>query len=123
MGKLGDRFGTRDMLKLVGLFYIVSAVGCSVAWNLESFIAFRFIGGIAIGSSSVLAPVYISEIAPAQRRGALVGLFQFNIVLGILVAYLSNFALSGTVVRTRCLALEATDRRATGQRPFLACCS
>lgn len=94
MGKLGDRFGTRDMLKLVGLFYIVSAVGCSVAWNLESFIAFRFIGGIAIGSSSVLAPVYISEIAPAQRRGALVGLFQFNIVLGILAAYLSNFALS-----------------------------
>jgi sugar porter (SP) family MFS transporter len=94
MGKLGDRFGTRDMLKLVGLFYVVSAVGCSLAWNLESFIVFRFIGGLAIGSSSVLAPVYISEIAPAQRRGALVGLFQFNIVLGILAAYLSNFALS-----------------------------
>jgi MFS family permease len=93
-GKLGDRFGTRDMLKLVGLFYLVSAVGCSMAWNLESFIAFRFIGGIAIGGSSVLAPVYISEIVPAQRRGALVGLFQFNIVLGILTAYLSNFALA-----------------------------
>ena len=55
MGKLGDRFGTRDMLKLVGVFYLVSAVGCSLAWNLESFIAFRFIGGIAIGGSSVLA--------------------------------------------------------------------
>src|SRR5665213_1383503 len=94
MGKLGDRFGTRDMLKLVGLFYLVSAVGCSMAWNLPSFIVFRFIGGIGIGGSSVLAPVYISEIAPAQRRGALVGLFQFNIVLGILAAYLSNFALS-----------------------------
>src|SRR5665213_411315 len=97
MGKLGDRFGTRDMLKLVGLFYLVSAVGCALAWNLPSFIVFRFIGGIGIGGSSVLAPVYISEIAPAQRRGALVGLFQFNIVLGILAAYLSNFALSAVL--------------------------
>lgn len=94
MGKLGDRFGTRDMLKIVGLLYLVSAVGCALCWDLHSFIAFRFIGGIAIGGSSVLAPVYISEIVPAQRRGALVGLFQFNIVLGILVAYLSNFALA-----------------------------
>ena len=100
MGKFGDRFGTRDMLKLVGVFYLVSAVGCSLAWNLESFIAFRFIGGIAIGGSSVLAPVYISEIAPARRRGALVGLFQFNIVLGILTAYLSNFALSALLPGT-----------------------
>ena len=82
------------MLKLVGVFYVLSAVGCSMAWDLDSFIAFRFIGGIAVGGSSVLAPVYISEIAPAQRRGALVGLFQFNIVLGILLAYLSNFALA-----------------------------
>jgi sugar porter (SP) family MFS transporter len=94
MGKLGDRFGARDMLKLVGGFYLVSAVGCALCWNLDSFIAFRLIGGIAVGGSSVLAPVYISEIAPAQRRGALVGLFQFNIVLGILIAYLSNFALA-----------------------------
>ena len=94
MGKLGDRFGTRDMLKIVGLLYLVSAVGCALCWDLRSFVAFRFIGGIAIGGSSVLAPVYISEIVPAQRRGALVGLFQFNIVLGILVAYLSNFALA-----------------------------
>ncbi len=94
MGKLGDRFGTRDMLKIVGLLYLVSAVGCALCWDLDSFIAFRLIGGIAIGGSSVLAPVYISEIVPAQRRGALVGLFQFNIVLGILVAYLSNFALA-----------------------------
>jgi len=92
-GKLGDRYGTRDMLKFVGLFYLISAVGCSAAWNLHSFMVFRFIGGIAIGGSSVLAPVYISEIVPAPRRGALVGLFQFNIVLGILLAYLSNFAL------------------------------
>jgi len=94
MGKLGDLFGTRDMLKIVGLLYLVSAAGCALSWDLHSFIAFRFIGGIAIGGSSVLAPVYISEIVPAQRRGALVGLFQFNIVFGILVAYLSNFALA-----------------------------
>jgi sugar porter (SP) family MFS transporter len=94
MGKLGDRYGTRDMLKVVGAFYLISAIGCSMAWSLPSFIGFRFIGGIAVGGSSVLAPVYISEIAPAQRRGALVGLFQFNIVLGILLAYLSNFALA-----------------------------
>src|SRR6202034_3274142 len=82
------------MLKVVGAFYLISAIGWSMAWSLPSFIGFRFIGGIAVGGSSVLAPVYISEIAPAQRRGALVGLFQFNIVLGILAAYLSNFALS-----------------------------
>ena len=92
-GKLGDRYGSRDMLKVVGLFYLVSAIGCSMTWSLESFITFRFIGGLAVGGSSVLAPVYMSEIAPARRRGALVGLFQFNIVLGILIAYLSNFVL------------------------------
>jgi len=97
MGKLGDRFGSRDMLKLVGLFYLISAIGCSMAWSLDTFIAFRFIGGLAVGGSSVLAPVYISEIVPAQRRGALVGLFQFNIVLGILIAYLSNFLLGSVL--------------------------
>jgi sugar porter (SP) family MFS transporter len=100
MGKLGDRWGTRDMLKVVGLFYLVSAVGCALCWDLRSFIAFRFVGGIAVGGSSVLAPVYISEIVPALRRGALVGLFQFNIVFGILVAYLSNFALGTLLVAT-----------------------
>jgi sugar porter (SP) family MFS transporter len=92
-GKLGDRYGSRDMLKIVGLLYLVSALGCSMAGSLGAFVGFRFLGGLAVGGSSVLAPVYISEIAPAQRRGALVGLFQFNIVLGILVAYSSNLAL------------------------------
>ena len=96
-GKLGDRFGSRDMLKVVGLFYLVSAIGCSLAWSLDSFISFRFIGGLAVGGSSVLAPVYITELVPAQRRGALVGLFQFNIVLGILIAYFSNFLLGSLV--------------------------
>ena len=86
----GDRWGSRDALKLVGLLYIVSTIGSAVSWSLPSFFVFRFVGGVAIGASSVLAPVYISEIAPAGRRGALTGLFQFNIVLGILVAFVSN---------------------------------
>ncbi|HEV7609769.1 MAG TPA: sugar porter family MFS transporter [Steroidobacteraceae bacterium] len=90
-GAPGDRYGSRDTLKAVGFMYVVSALGCAFCWNLESFYVFRFIGGLAIGASSVLAPVYISEIAPADRRGALTGLFQFNIVFGILVAYVSNF--------------------------------
>ncbi len=89
-GKPGDAFGSRDALKVVGLMYVVSALGSAFCWNLESFYVFRFIGGLAIGASSVLAPVYISEIAPADRRGRLTGLFQFNIVFGILLAFLSN---------------------------------
>src|SRR6187399_918937 len=89
-GVPGDRYGSRDTLKAVGFMYVASALGCAFCWNLESFYVFRFIGGLAIGASSVLAPVYISEIAPADRRGKLTGLFQFNIVFGILVAFLSN---------------------------------
>ena len=97
MGKPGDHYGTRDTLRFVGLLYTVSALGCALAWNLSSFMLFRFLTGIAIGGSSVLAPVYISEIVPASRRGALVGLFQFNIVLGILAAYFSNFVVAQLV--------------------------
>ena len=89
-GPPGDRYGSRDALKAVGAMYIVSALGCAFCWNLESFYVFRFIGGLAIGASSVLAPVYISEIAPADKRGRLTGLFQFNIVLGIVIAFTSN---------------------------------
>jgi sugar porter (SP) family MFS transporter len=94
-GAPGDRYGSRDTLKIVGFMYVVSALGCALCWNFESFVVFRFIGGLAIGASSVLAPVYISEIAPAERRGALTGLFQFNIVLGILLAFLSNALVQG----------------------------
>jgi sugar porter (SP) family MFS transporter len=93
----GDRYGSRDTLKIVGFMYVASALGCAFCWSLESFNVFRFIGGLAIGASSVLAPVYISEIAPAERRGALTGLFQFNIVLGILIAFASNALVSGFV--------------------------
>ena len=94
-GAPGDRYGSRDTLKVVGFMYVVSALGCALCWNLESFVVFRFVGGLAIGASSVLAPVYISEIAPAGRRGALTGLFQFNIVLGILLAFASNALVQG----------------------------
>jgi sugar porter (SP) family MFS transporter len=94
-GVPGDRYGSRDTLKIVGFMYVISALGCAFCWNLESFYVFRFIGGLAIGASSVLAPVYISEIAPAERRGALTGLFQFNIVLGILLAFASNALVQG----------------------------
>jgi sugar porter (SP) family MFS transporter len=89
-GKPGDTYGSRDALKVVGAMYVVSALGCAFCWSFGSFCVFRFIGGVAIGASSVLAPVYISEIAPARDRGRLTGLFQFNIVLGIVLAFLSN---------------------------------
>ena len=89
-GKPGDRYGSRDSLRVLAFFYLLAGIGTALAWNWSSFVAFRFVCGLAIGGSSVLAPVYISEIAPPKRRGLLVGLFQFNIVLGILVAYLSN---------------------------------
>ena len=89
-GKLGDRLGSRDTLKLLGVFYLIAGLGCAFAWDWGSFVVFRFICGIAIGGTSVLAPVYISEISPPERRGRLVGMFQINIILGILIAYVSN---------------------------------
>ena len=86
----GQRYGRRDSLRVMAAFYIISAVGCAFAWNLSSLIIFRFIGGLGIGGSSVLGPMYIAELAPADWRGRLVGFFQVNIVVGILVAYISN---------------------------------
>ncbi|MCS0583948.1 sugar porter family MFS transporter [Massilia pinisoli] len=90
-GRPGDRFGARNCLRAIAALYVVSALGCLFAPSLAVLIAARVLGGIAIGASSVLAPIYLAEIAPAHRRGMLVGAFQFNIVLGILVAYLSNY--------------------------------
>lgn len=87
----GQRLGPREALRITAVLYVISAIGCALAWDWWSFIAFRFIGGLGIGASSVLGPVYIAELAPAKWRGRLVGLFQVNIVLGILVAYLSNY--------------------------------
>ncbi|MDE1149872.1 MAG: sugar porter family MFS transporter [Azospirillaceae bacterium] len=94
-GRPGDRYGSRDCLRVMALLYLISGVGSAMAWDWPSLVFFRFIGGLGIGGSSVLAPVYIAEIAPPRRRGALVGLFQMNIVLGILVAYLSNYLVGG----------------------------
>ena len=90
----GERFGRRDSLRIMALFYLVSALGCALAWNWPSLVFFRFIGGLGIGGSSVLAPMYIAEVAPAKWRGRLVGLFQFNVVFGILLAYFSNYLIA-----------------------------
>jgi MFS transporter, SP family, arabinose:H+ symporter len=90
-GILGDKLGGRDSLRILAVCYIVSALGCAFAFNWPMLILFRFIGGLGIGGSSVLGPVYIAEIAPGPWRGRLVGCFQINIVIGILVAYLSNY--------------------------------
>ena len=87
----GDKYGRRDSLRGMAVLYLISAVGCALAWDWYSLLFFRFIGGLGIGGSSVLGPMYIAEIAPAKWRGRLVGFFQFNVVAGILVAYLSNF--------------------------------
>jgi MFS transporter, SP family, arabinose:H+ symporter len=87
----GDLFGRRDSLRVLAVLYLISALGCAFAWSWTSLVIFRFIGGLGIGGSSVLGPMYIAEVAPAKWRGRLVGLFQFNVVLGILLAYLSNY--------------------------------
>jgi sugar porter (SP) family MFS transporter len=87
----GDRLGRRDSLRLLAVLYVVSAIGCAFSWDWNSLVFFRFIGGLGIGGSSVLGPMYIAEIAPARWRGRLVGFFQFNIVAGILLAYFSNY--------------------------------
>jgi MFS transporter, SP family, arabinose:H+ symporter len=86
-----DRFGRRATLLWIGILYFASAVWSAAANDVSSFIAARAIGGLGVGISTVAAPLYIAEIAPAERRGRLAGLFQFNIVFGILVAFLSNY--------------------------------
>lgn len=103
-GVVGQRLGGREALRLTAILYVVSAIGCGLAWNWPSFMLFRFVGGLGIGASSVLGPVYIAELAPAKWRGRLVGMFQFNIVTGILLAYVSNYWI-------RTLQLGATEWR------------
>jgi SP family arabinose:H+ symporter-like MFS transporter len=90
-----DRFGRKPTLLWIGVLYIVSAVGSGMAWNVYAFIAARLVGGIGIGVSTVVAPLYIAEIAPPAHRGRLAGMFQFNIVFGIVIAFLSNALLAG----------------------------
>jgi sugar porter (SP) family MFS transporter len=89
-----DRFGRRPTLLAIGALFLASAVGCALAPNVSIFIVARLVGGVGIGISTVAAPLYISEIAPPGRRGRLAAMFQFNIVLGIVIAFLSNALLA-----------------------------
>ena len=90
-GWYADKLGRKKALFWLGALFFVSAIGSAVAQDVYTFMVFRFIGGLCIGASSVVSPLYISEIAPAKSRGFLVALFQFNIVFGIMIAYVSNY--------------------------------
>ena len=94
-GMPAEKFGRRKTLLGIGLLYLLSAVGSAFAPEVYSFMLMRFIGGVGVGISTIAAPLYISEIAPPQYRGRLAGMFQFNIVFGILVAFLSNALIGG----------------------------
>ena len=87
MGSIpSDKLGRKKTLYIIAFLYLVSSLGTALANNWYVFLAFRFLGGLGVGASSVTAPIYISEISPAERRGKLVGLFQFNVVFGIVVS-------------------------------------
>jgi len=86
-------FGRKNTLIGIGVLYLISALGSGLALDPYTFSFFRFLGGIGVGASTIAAPTYVSEIAPAHKRGQLVALYQFNIVFGILVAFISNFLL------------------------------
>lgn len=90
-----DRLGRKKTLFWIGVFYFVSALGSALANDPWVFAFFRFLGGLGVGASTVAAPAYVSEIAPPSNRGKLVALYQFNIVFGILIAFVSNYLLSG----------------------------
>jgi MFS transporter, SP family, arabinose:H+ symporter len=90
-GQVGQRLGSRETLRITAALFLASAFGCGLAWNWSAFMFFRFVGGLGIGASSVLGPVYIAELAPAKWRGRLVAAFQLNVVFGVMVAYVSNY--------------------------------
>ena len=94
-GRPAEKFGRLASLKAIAYLYLFSALGCAFATNWWILIFFRFMGGVAVGASSVVGPMYIAEIAPADWRGRFVAFFQFNIVLGLVTAYISNWWLSG----------------------------
>lgn len=94
-GGPAERFGRLPSLRVIAILYLVSAIGSAAIINWHSFMFFRFIGGLAVGASSVVGPMYIAEISPSNWRGRFVAFFQFNIVLGIVLAYLSNYCISG----------------------------
>ena len=90
-GMPADRFGRKPVLFIIALLFAVSAIGSAITSSWSLFVFFRLIGGIGVGASSVVAPMYISEISPANLRGRMTALFQFNVIFGILMAYLSNY--------------------------------
>lgn len=90
-----NKLGRKNTLIWIGIFYTISALGSAMSSDPITFAIFRFIGGLGVGASTIAAPAYISEIAPAKDRGKLVGLYQFNIVFGILIAFFSNYLLNG----------------------------
>ncbi len=92
-GHVGQRLGSRETLRITAILYLASAFGCGLAWSWSAFLFFRFVGGLGIGASSVLGPVYIAELAPAKWRGRLVAAFQLNVVFGIMLAYISNYVI------------------------------
>lgn len=94
VGRPADSMGRRGVLFVLAVLYFISALGCAMAWDWWSFMIFRLVGGLAVGGASVVAPMYIAEIAPARVRGRLVAVTQFNVVFGILLAYLSNWAIN-----------------------------
>jgi SP family xylose:H+ symportor-like MFS transporter len=91
IGRPADRWGRRPVLAVLAVLFVIAALGCAKAWNWYALIFFRWLGGVAVGGASVVCPIYITEIAPARRRGLLVAISQLNIVLGILVATMSNY--------------------------------
>ncbi len=94
-GPISDRIGRRRFMLVSAVLFLVSAVGCALPRTISEFMAFRFVGGLGIGSAAVLSPLYIAEIAPARARGALVSVNQLAIVTGILLAYFVNWAFAG----------------------------
>ena len=95
-GRPADKFGRKTILFLVAFLFALSAMGSALARSLPWFIVFRFLGGVGVGASSVVAPMYISEISPAKVRGRMTALFQFNVIFGILIAYVTNYLLRDT---------------------------
>ena len=109
-----DRFGRKTTLIWIGALYFVSAIGSAFANDPYTFALMRFIGGLGVGASTIAGPAYISEIAPEKKRGQLVSLYQFNIVFGVLIAFISNY-FSERHRRER-LALDAWCRSDPGRR-------
>lgn len=95
VGKPADKYSRKNVLFVLAALYFISALGSALAWDWYSFLFFRFIGGLGVGGASVVSPMYIAEISPAKYRGRLVAITQFNIVFGILLAFFSNYLISG----------------------------